>query len=109
MCVAMTALSSVTVAGSLLFVLSSPDKVSPHCYEYDHIWIRGGCVMSTLAFWTYPVVCCLFVVIVYAKNMVDQRTYYEFLLHKVVIGYGKNPPYKNPVVIALLLYALLAF
>ena len=27
---------------------------------------------------------------VFAKNMIDQRTYYEFLLHKVIIGYG--PP-----------------
>jgi hypothetical protein len=107
-CVAMTALSSITVAGSLLFVLASPQKVTPHCYEHPHVWIRGFCVTSTLAFWTYPVVCCLFVVIVYAKNMVDQRTYYELLLHKVVVGYGKDPVYTQPLIIALAVYALVA-
>jgi len=41
--------------------------------------------------------------------LVDQRTYYEFLLHKVVIGYGRVQAWKQPVVLALLLYAMLAF
>jgi hypothetical protein len=48
-------------------------------------------------------------VLVYCKNLVDQRTYYEFLLHKVVIGYGRVQAWKNPVVLALLLYAVCAF
>lgn len=105
---AMSAMTSITVAGSLFFLLAAPEKVSPHCYEKMPV-ARFFCTGSTIAFWTYPVVCCLFVVIVYAKNLVDQRTYYEFLLHKVIIGYGKNPPYKQPVVLALLVYALCAF
>jgi hypothetical protein len=109
MTVALSAMSSVTVAGSLLFVLAAPEKVSPHCYQHDKMWVRNLCVTSTLAFWTYPVVCCLFVVLVYAKNMVDQRTYYEFLLHKVVTNYGKLPAYKNPVIITLAVYAIVAF
>jgi len=106
--VAMSAMTSMTVAGSLFFLLAAPEKVSPHCFEHTAVK-RGFCTASTLAFWTYPVVCCLFVVLVFAKNLVDQRTYYEFLLHKVVIGYGRNPAYKQPVVVALLLYACLAF
>jgi len=107
--VAMSAMTSITVAGSLFFLLAAPEKVSPHCYERKHIAMRGLCTASTVCFWTYPVVCCLFVVLVFAKNLVDQRTYYEFLLHKVVIGYGKNPPYQQPTVVALLIYALFAF
>lgn len=105
---AMSAMTSITVAGALFFLLAAPEKVSPHCYERKDVLTRGFCTASTLCFWTYPVVCCLFVVIVYAKNMVDQRTYYEFLLHKVVIGYTRSQAWKSPVVLGLLFYALLA-
>jgi len=105
----MSFMTSITVVGSLFFLLAAPEKVSPHCYAHKNLVTRGFCTASTLAFWTYPVVCCLFVVLVYAKNLVDQRTYYEFLLHKVVIGYGKVQAWKNPVVLALLVYAMTAF
>jgi len=105
----MSFMTSITVVGSLFFLLAAPEKVSPHCYAQEMLVKRTLCTASTLAFWTYPVVCCLFVVLVYAKNLVDQRTYYEFLLHKVVIGFGKVQAWKNPVVLALLLYAMLAF
>jgi hypothetical protein len=106
---AMSAMTSITVAGSLFFVLAAPEKVSPHCAEQEHFALRALCTSSTVCFWTYPVVCCLFVVLVFAKNLVDQRIYYEFLLHKVVIGYGRANPLANGVVIALLIYALCAF
>jgi hypothetical protein len=107
--VAMSAMTSITVAGSLFFLLAAPEKVSPHCFEHESPVTRWFCTASTIAFWTYPVVCCLFVVLVFAKNLVDQRTFYEFLLHRVVIGYGRVQAWKNPVVVALLLYALMAF
>jgi len=107
--VAMSAMTSITVAGSLFFVLAAPEKVSPRCYEHPEYYKRMLCTLSSVAFWTYPVVCCLFVVLLFAKNLVDQRTYYEFLLHKVIIGYGRNPPHKQPTVLLLLLYAVAAF
>lgn len=107
--VAMSFMTSITVVGALFFLLAAPEKVSPHCYAHEDIITRGFCTASTLAFWTYPVVCCLFVVLLYAKNLVDQRTYYEFLLHKVVVGYGRVQAWKQPVVLFLLCYALLAF
>jgi len=102
-------MTSITVTGALFFLLAAPEKVSPHCYERDGAIKRWFCTASTVCFWTYPVVCCLFVVLVYAKNLVDQRMYYEFLLHKVVIAYGRTPVYKAPIVLMLLLYALCAF
>lgn len=105
---AMSAMTSITVAGALLFLLAAPEKVSPHCYTHTSKVTRTLCTASTVCFWTYPVVCCLFVVLVYAKNLVDQRLYYEFLLHKVVIGYGKMQAWKSPVVLMLLCYALCA-
>lgn len=107
--VAMSAMTSITVAGALFFLLAAPEKVSPHCYKRTNQVARTLCTVSTACFWTYPVVCCLFVVLVYAKNLVDQRLYYEFLLHKVVIGYGRVQAWKLPVVLMLLLYALCAF
>lgn len=107
--VAMSFMTSITVVGSLFFLLAAPEKVSPHCYAHERLIVRVFCTGSTMAFWTYPVVCCLFVVLLYAKNLVDQRTYYEFLLHRVVVGYGRNPAWKQPVVLALLVYAITAF
>lgn len=106
---AMSAMTSITVAGALFFLLAAPEKVSPHCYTRTNKVTRMLCTASTVCFWTYPVVCCLFVVLVYAKNLVDQRLYYEFLLHKVVIGYGRVKAWKLPIVLMLLLYALCAF
>merc|ERR1719316_1842399 len=108
--VAMSFMTSITVVGSLFFLLAAPEKVSPHCYAHEEVVTRAFCTASTVAFWTYPVVCCLFVVLVFAKNMIDQRTYYEFLLHKVIIGYG--PPaqaWQQPTVLGLLIYAVMAF
>lgn len=108
--VAMSAMTSITVAGSLFFLLAAPEKVSPHCYDRKELVVRGFCTASTVAFWTYPVVCCLFVVLVFAKNMIDQRTYYEFLLHKVIIGYGPAAQaWQQPTVLGLLIYAVMAF
>jgi len=107
--VAMSAMTSITVAGALFFLLAAPEKVSPHCYKRTNFVARTMCTASTVCFWTYPVVCCLFVVLLYAKNLVDQRLYYEFLLHKVIIGYGRVQAWKLPVVLMLLLYALCAF
>lgn len=106
---AMSMMTSITVAGALFFLLAAPEKVSPHCYKRTNQVTRTLCTVSTVCFWTYPVVCCLFVVLVYAKNLVDQRLYYEFLLHKVFIGYGRVQAWKLPVVLMLLLYALCAF
>merc|ERR1719498_2181314 len=105
----MSAMTSITVAGALFFLLAAPEKVSPHCHTRNDRVTRTLCTVSTVCFWTYPVVCCLFVLLVYAKNLVDQRLYYEFLLHKVIIGYGRVQAWKQPVVLALLFYALLAF
>jgi len=107
--VAMSAMTSITVAGALFFLLAAPEKVSPHCYNRNSAVARYFCTASTVCFWTYPVVCCLFVVLVFAKNLVDQRVYYEFLLHKVIIGYGKAKPWQSPVVLMLLAYAMCAF
>lgn len=107
--VAMSAMTSITVAGALFFLLAAPEKVSPHCYARDDPVKRILCTVSSVCFWTYPVVCCLFVVLLYAKNLVDQRLYYEFLLHGVVIGYPRNQAWKNPTVLMLLVYALCAF
>lgn len=106
--IAMSAMTSITVAGSLFFLLAAPEKVSPQCYQRETV-ARGFCTASVISFWTYPIVCCLFVVLVFAKNLVDQRTYYEFLLYKVVIGYGRESPFASPVVIVLLVYAIAAF
>jgi|Transcript_49904 hypothetical protein len=106
---AMSAMTTMTVAGSLFFVLAAPEKVSPHCHELEWKSSRYTCTFSAACFWTYPVVCCLFVVLVFAKNLVDQRVYYEFLLHKVIIGFDRANPFAYKVVIVLLLYAICAF
>jgi hypothetical protein len=109
-----SAMTTMTVAGSLFFVLAAPEKVSPHCRNFniedDGLELTQGlCVFSVCCFWTYPSVCCLFVVLLFAKNLVDQRVYYEFLLHKVLIGFDRADPFSYPTVIVLLLYALCAF
>jgi len=112
--VAMSIMTTMTVAGSLFFVLAAPEKVSPRCREFGDESLgegilEGMCTFSVICFWTYPVVCCLFVVLLFAKNLVDQRVYYEFLLHKVLIGFDRANPFAYPVVIALLVYAICAF
>jgi hypothetical protein len=112
--VGFSAMTTMTVAGSLFFVLAAPEKVSPHCRNFNMAdggldLTQGFCVFSVVCFWTYPSVCCLFVVLLFAKNLVDQRVYYEFLLHKVLIGFDRADPFAYPTVIALLIYALCAF
>lgn len=108
--IGMSAMTGLTIVGALFFLLAAPEKVTPKCWlMVDNPIARGCCVFSTVCFWTYPVVCCIFVVLIFAKNLIETRMYYEFLLHRVVVGFGdQSSSFICRPVIGLLVYALLA-
>jgi len=103
----MTVVSSSAVVGAFFFLLADPEQVTPKCWQWGPGFYQT-CTFSAVCFWTYPVVCCMFVVVVYCKNMLDTRLYYECLLHKVIVRFEKKLPFEYPTVIVLLAYAALA-
>jgi len=106
--VGMSMVMSATVIGAFFFLLAAPGEDSPKCYGFEGRWMRIACTTTVLCFWTYPVVCCLSVVLLYGKLMLDSRLYYEFLLHRVFLLYDEDWPCKSPLVVFLFVYAALA-
>lgn len=109
--VGMSVMTALTVAGAFFFCLASPGSITNHCWLWDRTITQALCTASTVAFWTYPVVCCVFVGLIFAKNMMDARMYYEFLLHKVFVGYERRSLgkiFNHATLPLLLLYAVVA-
>mmetsp|Transcript_67267 Transcript_67267/g.197468 ORF Transcript_67267/g.197468 Transcript_67267/m.197468 type:complete len:433 (-) Transcript_67267:105-1403(-) len=109
--VGMSVMTALTVAGAFFFCLASPASITNHCWLWDSKVTQALCTASTVAFWTYPVVCCVFVGLIFAKNMMDARMYYEFLLHKIFVGYERRSLAKifnHATLPLLLLYAVVA-
>lgn len=109
--IGLSVMTAMTVAGAFFFCLAAPQSITNHCWLWSSRATQAICTTSTVAFWTYPVVCCIFVGLIFAKNMMDARMYYEFLLHKVMVGYERRSLLKifnYPALPLLLLYALVA-
>jgi len=113
--IGMSFMTALTVVGAFFFCLAAPETITNHCWLWrtksQGLLLQAACTASTVAFWTYPVICCIFVGLIFAKNLVDARMYYEFLLHKVFVGYERRSIMKifnYPALPLLLLYAAVA-
>lgn len=106
--IGMCILNVSTVIGAYFYVLASVHK-TPKCYEYnDYTETMIFCNVCSFCFWTFPLVCTLVVVLLFAKNMFDTRLYYESMLHKCLLDYRNAALTESPVLWLLLVYGILA-
>lgn len=72
---------------SWLYIGAVRHKVFPDCNE---VWpfsheMQGVCEFSVLAFWTFPIFCCIFLLIFFYRDLLCTRLYYEMLCHNVYL------------------------
>jgi hypothetical protein len=105
-------LTMLTVSGAFFFLLAEPEGLTPRCYLWSTV-PRIFCTISTVAFWTFPVVCCMIAEQVFKRYLIDARTYYEFLLHSLAVRYPQlgiiEYCFCKPGLPAFFTYAVLAF
>lgn len=118
----MSLVTSATIAGAYFFLMSGGDKITPRCYIFhDHsekslipndpdseTWNEWMCNLTTIAFWTYPLLCPMVVICVYLKNMLDARLYYECLLNGILLDYRNASYVFSPAFWLLILHGGLA-
>lgn len=72
------------------------DAILPRCVD---VWphhpkfspLVGGCIVSTLAFWTLPIFCSFFVLVLFYRDLLHTRIWYEMLGHKTLINFTIQP------------------
>jgi hypothetical protein len=70
-----------------LYIGAVRHDVFPDC---NHVWpfsheMQGVCEFSILAFWTFPIFCCIFLLIFLYRDLLNTRLYYEMLCHNVYL------------------------
>lgn len=75
------------VGTSWLYIGAVRHNVFPDCntvWPFSHE-MQGVCEFSVLAFWTYPIFCCIFLLIFFYRDLLCTRLYYEMLCHNVFL------------------------
>lgn len=106
--IGLSMLYAMTVCGAFFFMMAAPQRVTPKCWDYEWQISRVSCSAMALACWTYPLVCILTVGLVFAKQMLDARLYYELLLTKILIDYESAKFWHSPTVIMIILWGCVA-
>lgn len=119
----MSLASVSTVLGAYFFLRSVGHEITPKCYElkderlgpmdlpdnpHSKHWNGLLCDMCTLCFWTYPLVCPLAVVMVFSKNLLDARLYYECLMHGVLLDFRNSSYIYSPTAWLLFIHGSLS-
>jgi len=117
----MSLVTGATIAGAYFFLISGGEKITPRCYVYhdfgekswipddpnSETWNEWMCNITTISFWTYPLLCPMVVICVYLKNMLDARLYYECLLNGILLDYRNASYVYSPAFWLLMLHGCL--
>lgn len=92
-----------------LYVGSVRHELFPDC---DHVWseplMRWGCEVSVLAFWTFPLFCCFFLLCFYFRDLLCTRLYYELLAHNVFLDFENVDFIDSSAVRVMLVWMIVA-
>jgi len=96
-------------ATAWLYIGSVRHEVFPHC---DEVWtepgLRWGCEATVLAFWTFPLFCCFFLLCFFFRDLLCTRLYYEMLIHNVFLDYENVEFWQSSAVRVMVAYLFLA-
>lgn len=97
------------VVTSWLYIGAVRDEVLPNCsnvWPYSHE-LQAVCDVSILAFWTFPIFCCIFLLIFFYRDLLSTRMYYEMLCHNVYLDMENVDFFKSRPVRILLFWMVL--
>lgn len=105
----------MSVSGSYLFVSTHMKTMFPRCAKYNIIdyWFGTNtgvgwlCEASSIALWTFPLVCCTFAPFFHYHEFCDQRLYYEALRYKLLIKFPERAFFTHPVIVFIKVYMLI--
>jgi len=84
-------------------------EVFPDCHS---VWsdplLMWTCETTVLAFWTFPLFCCFFLLCFYYRDLLCTRLYYEMLAHNVFLDFENVDFTKSSAVRLMLVWMLVA-
>eukprot|EP00746_Dinoflagellata_sp_MGD_P002378 gnl/MRDRNA2_/MRDRNA2_104623_c0_seq1.p1 gnl/MRDRNA2_/MRDRNA2_104623_c0~~gnl/MRDRNA2_/MRDRNA2_104623_c0_seq1.p1 ORF type:complete len:468 (-),score=69.75 gnl/MRDRNA2_/MRDRNA2_104623_c0_seq1:3-1406(-) len=88
---------------SWLYVGSVRNVLFPDC---GAVWsdplLRWTCETTVLAFWTFPLFCCFFLICFFYRDLLCTRLYYEMLAHNVFLDF-ENVEFMDSSAVRLLM------
>lgn len=110
------AIAQVTVVlGAYFFLQSTGDNIMPHCalwkkpfspkYGIER-WEEHFCYFSSGCFWTFPIICPLAIVLLFWKNLLDKRLFYECLFNRILLVEQSSSYLVSPTFWFLFVYFL---
>lgn len=92
-----------------LYVGAVRHSLFPDCSK---VWteplMRWTCETTVLAFWTYPIFCCLLLLSFYYRDLLCTRLYYEMLAHNVFLDFENVDFLQSSAVRLMLLWMVVA-
>merc|ERR1719335_976579 len=94
---------------SWLSVGAVKEELFPSCGDVWTVpFLRTGCETTVLAFWTFPLFCCFFLLCFYYRDLLCTRLYYEMLAHNVFLDFENVDFTKSSAVRLMLVWMLVA-
>lgn len=101
----------LVVLGAYFFMHSTGREILPQCTGEVHLkattkkdLMDNLCFISSYCFWTYPIFCPFAVVLIFWKNLLEKRLFYECLMNGIFLTYRNYPFLISPTFWFLLLY-----
>jgi hypothetical protein len=98
------------VVTSWLYIGAVRFEVFPDCskvWPFSHE-MQAVCEFSVLAFWTFPIFCCIFLLVFLYKDLLGTRLYYEMLCHNVFLDFENIDFFQSSAVRMLLSWMMIA-
>lgn len=92
-----------------LYVVMQHEEIFPDCSD---VWpwsphMKNACEASIIFFWTFPLFCCIFLLVFFYRDLLQTRLYYEMLSHRVMLDFENVPFLQSRVVQFMLSWMLL--
>merc|ERR1719183_612538 len=104
------------VLGAYFFLQSAGFSMTPHCSEWAlhdvprsswRRWKEYLCYISTACFWTFPIICPFAIFMLFLKNLLDKRLFYECLFNKIFLLQRSSSYMTSPTFWFMIIYFLL--
>jgi len=94
---------------SWLFCCFQREHLSPDCniMWHDNYFLRAACQGSFLMFWTFPLFCCMVLLMLSYRDLLHTRIWYECLAHRVLLDFQNIHFYESPSMQVMMGYTVL--
>lgn len=104
------------VLGAYFFLQSTGWTMTPRCAAWAlpdesrtswRRWKEYLCYISTMCFWTFPIICPFAIFMLFWKNLLDKRLFYECLFNRIFLLQKSSSYMTSPTFWFMITYFLL--